>query len=284
MPKILAITEAMHGYAKNVLAKAGEIQSSHGEMERVAGGMTPYFSGTLPELLTRRLLDMKKKHAALYEKVAQYSEKVDYAADNYDWSDREIAGWANRLGVGAATLMGSAAVAGGTTVPATENNLKEADLNSLFYYSINPKNPNSREIKEGGKNSLPYREFHDTGRMNCTFYCYGRAMEKLNLKLTEVSGNGGDWLVEAERAGIRETSRDVSAIRSNCLAVFPPSEANEYGHVAFIEEVREEDGKKYVYVSEGNAGSRSKDGKIRRVTYEEFLSQYGTPSGYIFTD
>jgi hypothetical protein len=113
MPKILAITEAMHSSAKNVLAKAGEIQSSHGEMERIAGGMTPYFSGTLPELLTRRLLDMKKKHAALYEKVAQYSEKVDYAADNYDWSDKEIAGWANRLGVSAATLAGGA-VAGGT--------------------------------------------------------------------------------------------------------------------------------------------------------------------------
>jgi murein DD-endopeptidase MepM/ murein hydrolase activator NlpD len=99
MPKILAITDAMHSYAKNILAKAGDIQSSHNEMGRITNGMTPYFSGMLPELLTQRLLDMKKKHEALYEKISQYSEKIDYAADNYDWSDREIAGWATRLGL-----------------------------------------------------------------------------------------------------------------------------------------------------------------------------------------
>jgi uncharacterized protein YukE len=110
MPKILAITEAMHNYAKNILAKAGEIQSSHGEMERIVNGMTPYFSGALPELLTQRLLDMKKKHEALYEKISQYSAKIDFAADNYDWNDREIASWASRMGVGVAALVG-----GGTT-------------------------------------------------------------------------------------------------------------------------------------------------------------------------
>jgi hypothetical protein len=100
MPKILAITDAMHSNARSVLAKAAEIQASQGELARVAGGMTPYFSGILPELLTQRLLDMKKKHEALYEKITQYSEKIDYAADNYEWSDREIAEWARRLGTG----------------------------------------------------------------------------------------------------------------------------------------------------------------------------------------
>jgi murein DD-endopeptidase MepM/ murein hydrolase activator NlpD len=107
----------MHSNAKNILAKAGEIQSSHNTMERIANGMTPYFSGTLPELLTRRLLDMKKKHEALYEKISQYSGKIDYAADNYDWSDQEIAGWAARLGVGVAALVGDGAAGGnGTSV------------------------------------------------------------------------------------------------------------------------------------------------------------------------
>ncbi|MDR0653834.1 MAG: C39 family peptidase [Synergistaceae bacterium] len=114
MPKIVAITETMHGNAKNILARAEEIKTSHGEMERIVNGMTPYFSGTLPELLTRRLLDMKKKHEALYEKISQYSEKIDYAADNYDWSDTEIAGWARRLGVGVAALVGGGTVGTGT--------------------------------------------------------------------------------------------------------------------------------------------------------------------------
>ncbi|MDR1132520.1 MAG: hypothetical protein LBL05_00065 [Synergistaceae bacterium] len=98
MPKILAITDAMHSYAKSVLSRAGEIQSSHGELAKIAGGMTTYFNGTLPALLTQRLTDMKKKHDALHEKISQYSEKIDYAADNYEWSDKEIASWMGQIG------------------------------------------------------------------------------------------------------------------------------------------------------------------------------------------
>ncbi|MDR3354486.1 MAG: CHAP domain-containing protein [Synergistaceae bacterium] len=295
MPKILAITEAMHGNAKNILAKAGEIQSSHSEMERIANGMTPYFSGTLPELLTLRLLDMKKKHEALYEKISQYTEKIDYAADNYDWTDQEIANWTKNLPGGNAQS-GNADWTNssqGSSVGATT----PADLSSDNYYSIEPKNPNPTEIMPGGgkgKNPLPYREYDydiekdgttvriKTGRMNCTFYAYGRAMEKAGVELTGLTGNGGDWLNQAEDNGL-STSRDVTKIQSNSVAVFGKGGQKGEGHVAFIEEVFVKDGVKYISVSEGNGGSRSKDGEIITKTYEEFLKQWGTPEGYIYT-
>jgi hypothetical protein len=203
MPKILAITEAMHGSAKNVLAKAGEIQSSHGEMERIAGGMTPYFSGTLPELLTQRLLDMKKKHAALYEKVSQYSEKVDYAADNYDWSDQEIAGWANRLGVSAAVLAGSVAsseVGNGSYDKSTlrwdsiQNQEMEVDsFNGVPAY-INEQNFNA--AKSGNYYDVGFQN----GERNCAEYVkrYYSTLYGMNVTGLVPGGNPSGLISTAE--------------------------------------------------------------------------------------
>ncbi|MDR1132521.1 MAG: C39 family peptidase [Synergistaceae bacterium] len=163
MPKILAITETMHGNAKNILARAGEIQSSHGEMERITNGMAPYFSGTLPELLTQRLHDMKKKHEALYEKISQYSEKVDFAADNYDWSDQEIAGWAGRLGVGVAMLKSGGA--GGTGTDST-------GTGSGFRYFSQTNNPD-----EWGN----YTDYMYTG---CNIASFSMALSSMGINVT----------------------------------------------------------------------------------------------------
>ena len=246
MPKIAAITETMHSHAKNILARAGEIQSSHGEMERIANGMTPYFSGTLPELLTRRLLDMKKKHEALYEKIAQYSEKIDYAADNYDWNDQEIAGWAERLGVGAATLTAGSAADGGAVPGAS-------DLDSSLGRRIADVNSYSNGI---------------TGE--CVWYVRGRAQEKLGAD-TGIYGHAGTWWSEAANKGL-STGQEL---RSDSIACF--SGPTSYGHVVYVEDVK--DG--WVYYTEGNAvlaeGEDWSDGKIslddgvlKHVSIEEF--------------
>ena len=285
MPKILAITEEMHSNAKSILTGAGEIQTSHNDMARIAGGMTPYFNGALPELLTQRLLDMKKKHEALYEKIEQYSQKIDYAADNYDCSDQEIAGWAQRLNVGVATLVGGAA-AGGTTEETgmsggtSSDSSTSANLDSDFYYNNGSNTSDTDSIRENGKNKCIYREYYDTGRMNCTFYCYGRAMEKTGVELQGCVGNGGTWLDQAKGNGL-STGTDI---KTNSIAVFGAGGKAGEGHVAFIENVFEKDGVKYISVSEGNGGSRSKDGEIITKTYDKFLAQWGTPKGYIYTD
>jgi uncharacterized protein YukE len=97
--KISAATDEMHSNAKSILAKAGEIQAIHNDMASVAGGMTPYFKGALPELLTQVLLDMKKKHKAMYEKIVQHSKDIDYAADAYTWTDQVVAKWFSSLGL-----------------------------------------------------------------------------------------------------------------------------------------------------------------------------------------
>jgi uncharacterized protein YukE len=248
MPKILAITETMHGNAKNILARAGEIQSSHGEMERITNGMAPYFSGTLPELLTQRLLDMKKKHEALYEKISQYSEKIDFAADNYDWSDQEIAGWAGRLGVGVGTLVGGGVV-GSTSTGASE--ISGPDLNGSAYAEYR-----DGFIQEGKKYAY-----------QCVGYAKGRLKERLGIDL----GSWGDGGVAASNLGSKYGGKTVAGsdgsymveyctpdnIKPNSIASFNPVSGYPGGHVMYVEDVwTDADGTTWVKYSEAN-----KDGK-----------------------
>jgi surface antigen len=269
----------MHGYAKSILTKAGEIQASHGEMARIAGGMAPYFNGTLPELLTQRLLDMKKKHEALYEKIAQYSEKIDYAADNYDWSDQEIAGWAGRLNVGVGVLVGGAVTGPGGGNPVTQpaptapSTISDPNLNGSAY----------KEYREGF--------VADDGKhyaFQCVGYVKGRLQETLGVNLGVPWGNGGD---AASNLGNRFSGNTVSGrdglysaeyctpdnIKPGSIASF--NTGQPAGHVVYVEDVwKDADGATWVKYSEANADAKGDgggtDGILQSVKIDDFRNLY----------
>ena len=71
-------------------------------------------------------------------------------------------------------------------------------------------------------------------RPQCTWYCWGRAMEKCGVDLT-FGGNAGDWYNNAKNAGfsVGPTARE------NSICVFRDvgSSLAGYGHVAFIEKI-----------------------------------------------
>ncbi|MDR2180680.1 MAG: CHAP domain-containing protein [Synergistaceae bacterium] len=245
MPKILAITEAMHNNARSILTKAGEIQASHGEMTRIAGGMTPYFNGTLPELLTQRLLDMKKKHEALYEKIEQYSEKIDYAADNYDWSDKEIAGWAEQLSLGLGTLMGGV-VGEGEALP------------------IQP----GAEIREGYQVPLDSAYYNNSfARGQCTWYAFGRSQELTGKSIQWNKSSGRDaknWPTAATNLA----QNDIPSTGNVIVYGANQGGAGSAGHVAVVEEVEPiyQDGKIVDYrvlLSDANWDDGKPDGTVR---------------------
>jgi len=156
-----------------------------------------------------------------------------------------------------------------TTAPATtapgatkpdNGAIAQVDLYSIYYYPP--------------LNKLPYRNYYDTDRLNCTFYCYGRYMEKTGNELNGCVGNAGNWLSQAEANGIPIGSE----VRSDSIAVF----TGGYGHVVYIEEVFiDENGKKMINFSECNWGT-TEDGVIYTMSYEDFISERGTPAGYIY--
>jgi hypothetical protein len=46
------------------------------------------------------MLAGKDKYAAIHEAVKDYGDFVEHAANKYEWSDKEIARWAEKLGKG----------------------------------------------------------------------------------------------------------------------------------------------------------------------------------------
>jgi hypothetical protein len=94
VPKILAITQAMHGKARDINSKAMELKASQDNITQVVQGMTSHFDGKIPRLMAQQLVDLKKKYQSMHEKLTEYTGKIDLAADTYDWKDQEIAGWA----------------------------------------------------------------------------------------------------------------------------------------------------------------------------------------------
>jgi len=112
------------------------------------------------------------------------------------------------------------------------------------------------------------------GEGQCTWYCYGRAIEKLGKKITfDGSGMAENWL---ESVGNCEISNDKNAIRPDCIAV-----SKSIGHVIYIEYI---DGDT-VYYSEANWPRDDEldenDGKIQSDIIFEFIQEKEI-DGYIY--
>lgn len=91
----------------------------------------------------------------------------------------------------------------------------------------------------------------------CTWYCWGRAMEKCGVNLT-FGGNAQNWYNNAANTAGFSVGRTPKA---NSIGVF--SKADHIGHVLFVENVQGST----VYYSEGNYDPSSLDGKYHEGTY-----------------
>ncbi len=116
----------------------------------------------------------------------------------------------------------------------------------------------------------------------CTWYCYGRAQEKLGITIDVPPRGYGDaknWL-NPDYVKNFQISHDVNAIRANSIAV---SNIGSHGHVMFIEEVI---GDK-VYFSEANwdivddGVVGAKDGIIKYLNVSDFINQRSI-EGYVY--
>ena len=99
--------------------------------------------------------------------------------------------------------------------------------------------------------------FYPAYHGQCTWYCWGRAYEKLGISLP-YRGNAGTWLGAASNKG--------TTPRENSIAVWT---GGAYGHVAFVENVSGNN----VYISESNFAGR---------LYNERNIANDPPDGYIY--
>ena len=109
--------------------------------------------------------------------------------------------------------------------------------------------PQVRAIEGYGVNLSNACYNNKYSRPECTWYCWGRAMEKCGVDLT-FGGNANQWYDNAQNAGFAVGT----TARANSIAVFrgTGSETRRYGHVVFVERV---DGS-IVYYTDGNYGGK----------------------------
>jgi uncharacterized protein YukE len=100
MPQIKAITEEMLERAGKIIGSGEELSASQEAVLGIMGNLGADFSGKLPTAMLELMLSQKDKYAAVNEAVKDYGDFVEHAANTYEWTDKEIARWAEKLGKG----------------------------------------------------------------------------------------------------------------------------------------------------------------------------------------
>ncbi|MDR0647892.1 MAG: hypothetical protein LBF92_00950 [Synergistaceae bacterium] len=105
MPQIKAITDEMLERAGKIRGSGEELGASHDGVLSVMQNMGADFSGKLPTAMLELMLSQKDKYAAVGEAIKDYGDFVEHAANTYEWTDKEIARWAEKLGKDGARLI-----------------------------------------------------------------------------------------------------------------------------------------------------------------------------------
>lgn len=111
----------------------------------------------------------------------------------------------------------------------------------------------------------------------CTWFTYGRVLEKLGISLpSEFYGNAIDWWYANARDGIYSYGTEP---RANSIAVWSGG-SKGYGHVGFVEQVSGG----VVYLNEGNFNIRgSYDGSVKQLTNAQMQNRGNIfLKGYIY--
>jgi uncharacterized protein YukE len=100
MPQIKVITDEMLERAGKIREGGESISASHNSVLGIMQNLGTDFSGRLPTAMLELMLSQKDKYAAVHEAIKDYGDFVTHAANTYEWTDKEIARWAEKLGRG----------------------------------------------------------------------------------------------------------------------------------------------------------------------------------------
>ena len=101
MPKMQIVTNEMLERAKGIEQNAGRILDSQNKVTGIFQNMGRSFSGRVPTLMTENMLAMDGEYKTMNEILNQYKTFMEDTARNYEWTDEELAKWAQSLGTGA---------------------------------------------------------------------------------------------------------------------------------------------------------------------------------------
>ena len=98
MPKMQIVTDEMVNRAGIIGQNASEILSSQNKVTDIFQNMGKNFSGKIPSLMTQQMIAMDSDYQAMNTMLGNYKTFLEDSAQNYEWTEEELARWATSLG------------------------------------------------------------------------------------------------------------------------------------------------------------------------------------------
>ena len=93
MPQIQVITDEMHNIANNIGQRVDSIRNSQYNVLRFIQNLGVGFSGNLPQAMIQYVTSKKTDYQTIANTLYGYRVFIDWAADNYEWTDQQLAQW-----------------------------------------------------------------------------------------------------------------------------------------------------------------------------------------------
>ncbi len=100
MPKMQIVTDAMLNRAEIIGRSAESILSSQNAVTQMFQNMGHDFSGRVPGLMIQHMASMESDYKTMNNILNNYKTFMEDAARNYEWTEDELARWAESLGNG----------------------------------------------------------------------------------------------------------------------------------------------------------------------------------------
>ncbi|MBR0316832.1 MAG: hypothetical protein IJQ99_08195 [Synergistaceae bacterium] len=97
MPKMQFVTDEMLNRAGKVAQESGKIFESQHKVTDIFKNMGKNFSGEIPSLMTQHMLAMDKEYTTMNSILKGYADFIENTARNYEWTDEELARWAESI-------------------------------------------------------------------------------------------------------------------------------------------------------------------------------------------
>ena len=98
MPKMQFVTDEMLNRAGTIGQNSDSLFQSQNNVTKNFQNMGKVFSGRIPELMNQHIIAMDSDYKTMNRILTNYKTFIESSARTYEWTDEQLARWAEALG------------------------------------------------------------------------------------------------------------------------------------------------------------------------------------------
>ena len=295
MPKMQIVTDAMLDRAGTIGQAADLLFNNQNAVTQIFQNMGHDFSGRVPGLMTQHMIAMESNYKSMNTILSNYRNFMEDAARNYEWTEDELARWAESLGEGTGAQSASSGALSGNTgttpptstgsavhvPPVSETQSQEPEQeyastgNNAPIYS-SPIATSADNDKWGwNTENLPFS--HPTPDVSSYGYSNGDTLVNTRTLYNEwAHGNRTNCVYYARARYLEINGLDSYSFQEN---IYDPEDIKNgncvvrcSGHSVYVEHYDAEND--VVWFSDSNMASHQ-DGALQSMSFDDFLNFHG---------